>query len=178
LALFQYNWAITLALLMLSIPANAQAASYDFLWTGANGYKMMGAISIPDDLTKAGHIDESAVDCFWIKGLRNNKAIGQWSLGELTPETSWNLNFEPVTLRFRTGGHTSSTYGQEWNMDGGGRNCGIGSFGFNVGSAAQDICINSRLIWASQVPPKKPLTVTRNDKIKFEAADCVFLPVS
>jgi hypothetical protein len=61
---------------------------------------------------------------------------------------------------------------QAWNMDGFGRNCGPGGFGFNIGGAAQDICVDGRLIVASQVPPPTPLAATPAPGLSFPPDAC------
>jgi hypothetical protein len=169
---------LVLVLLAISVPLTGHAASYQFSWTGSNGYRLEGALSIPDALDQENHIDERAVECFWIKGYRGDNAVGQWDIGQLMPETNWSLNFEPQTLRFRTGGLSTGSFGQEWNMNGNGRGCGAGGFGFNAGGYAQDVCINNALIRLSQVPSETPLTAIRNDQIRFNATTCIFVEIS
>jgi len=157
-----------LSLLAVSAASAASAASYEFTWTGANGYKMEGAFSIADDLTEAKFIDESAIECFWVQGYRAEAKVGSWSVGDLTPETTWSFGFKPQDLQFQMSGNRN-----EWNMNGSGRGCGKDGFGFHAGSYAQDVCINDRLIRASQVTPNTPMQATRNDKIKFKSGDCI-----
>lgn len=161
-----------LALLAIATPFSAQAAAYEFLWTGSNGYTLEGAILIPDRLATSDYINERQVECFWIKVYRNDEPLGRWGLGERTEDTTWTLNFEPKNLRFRTGGSSHTAYGQEWNMNGAGYDCGKTGVGFNVGGYAQDVCVKNRLITSSQVKPATPLSAVRNDKVKFEGSDC------
>jgi hypothetical protein len=151
----------------------ATAADYEFSWTGSNNYRLEGAFSISDDLAGSVRIDETDVDCFWIRGFRNNAPIGSWSLRDLTDSTTWTLNFNPSNSQFRVGSNS-----QEWNMNGAGTGCGENGFGFHAGSYAQDVCINNKLIRPSQILPRTPMTATRNDAIKFSAAECIYIPVS
>ena len=159
---------LALTLFAVSISSAADAASYEFTWNGEGGYKMEGAFSISDDLAKKAYIDKSAIECFWIQGYRSDVPIGSWSVGDLTPETTWSFGFKPQDLEFQMAGNRN-----EWNMNGTGRGCGKDGFGFHAGSYAQDICINNRLITASQVTPRTPMMATRNDKIKFKSGDCI-----
>ena len=166
---------LTLALLVTLTPFTAQAASYSFTWQGANGYRIEGAFSIPDRLVKTDYVSQTHVECFRIQGLHLDKSIGIWGLAQLTPETNWKFNFEPVNLVIRTGGSSArSRFGQEWNMNGRGNNCGKGQIGFNSGTAAQDICLDNKLIYASQVPSNTPLQARRNDEIEFSRNDCEY----
>jgi len=175
----RYMKGLVMGLLALSIGSAAQAASYQFTWTGSDGYKLEGALSISNSLAQAKHVDQTAIECFWIQGYRGEALVGRWSIGQLTPKTSWSLSFEPQASQFRTGGQSSTgAFGQAWNMNGTGRGCGIGGFGFNVGGAAQDICINNKLVRSSQMPPETPLKAMRNDKIKFSPDDCGYVQVS
>jgi len=164
-----------LALLVTSTPLTAQAASYSFTWEGSNGYRLEGAFSIPDRLSASEYVDQTEVGCFRIQGFQSDKPIGLWGLAQLTPETNWKFNFEPMNLRIRTGGSSvRSRFGQEWNMNGRGNNCGHDQIGFNSGTAAQDICLDNKLIYASQVPSNTPLKAVRNDDIEFTKNDCEY----
>lgn len=163
--------------LAASVAVPAGAASYRFEWVGAGGYRFEGAISIPDDLAQAAHVDEKAVRCFRIVGFRDDEQVGRFGLGALTPQSYWSVNFEPKALRFRTGGSSYGPNGQEWNMNGSGVGCGAGGFGFNAGDATQDLCIDDRLIFASQIARDTPLSVTRADEIRFTAEDCIADPM-
>jgi len=161
-----------LALSVACLPAAASAASYEFTWTGSNGYRVEGALAISDTLTRSDLITTHDVECFRITGYHNDRLLGHWNLGDLTPETSWNVNFKPKALRFPMGGSSLGREGQEWNMNGNGNSCGPDGFGFNSGTFAQDICVNGRIIVPSQVSRYKPLSATRNDDIEFKAHDC------
>lgn len=167
-----------LTLMLMLMSSSCYAASYQFSWVGSDGYRLEGAFSIPGSLAQAKHIDERAVKCFWIAGYRSDNPVGQWNISQLTDETNWRLNFEPQSSRFRTGGHSQSQFGQEWNMNGFGIGCGEGGFGFNSGNATQDICINNLWIKSSIISPKTSLLAIRNDQIVFEAADCNLLEIS
>ena len=171
-------YCLALFLFCGMVVSDARAASYEFSWTGSDGYWLDGAFSIPDALTNRDYIDEQHVSCFRIKGYQGKTELGKWSLGDVTPETHWNLNFEPNSLQFRTGGNSFGTNGQEWNMNGFGVGCGRNGFGFNAGGAAQDICIDNKFISSSKIPANTPLKATRNDDIRFSANDCNFDYVS
>ena len=167
-----------LTLMLMLISSFCYAASYQFSWVGSDGYRLEGAFSIPDSLAQEKHIDERAVKCFWIAGYRSDNPVGQWNISQLTNETNWRLNFEPQSLRFRTGGHSQSQFGQEWNMNGFGTGCGEDGFGFNSGNVSQDICINNQWIKSSIISPKTSFPAIRNDQLLFEAADCISLEIS
>ncbi len=145
-----------LALLLAAAPANA--ARFQFCWTGANGYTMEGQIEFPDALVDTGLITEAEVTDFQIIGFLDGVALGSWSLSQLTPQTSWVLRFDTTSLRFPTGGIRTVNSYQEWNASGQVNNCGAtGGFGWNGGNYAQDVCIDNVWIEDSSIDPDTPL---------------------
>lgn len=154
-----------------ALPAAAQSVAYSFEWTGSGGYAMRGALSFPADLMGAQRVFEDDVDCFVIEGYRDGQPIGRWALGMLTEETTWFLTFDPVLEEFVVWG-PAAPMPQAWNMDGGGYNCGADGFGFNIGNAAQDLCLDGDLLVESQVMPATPFPAERNDAYPFPADAC------
>ncbi|MEM9755970.1 MAG: hypothetical protein AAF914_08255, partial [Pseudomonadota bacterium] len=131
----------------------AMADTYRFEWQGAGGYSMRGAVAFDPEALETGFLlTEADVDCFEIEGFRDGVPIGRWALGMITEETTWILTFDPSEPAFVASGPEYSMP-QAWNMDGRGENCGEGGFGFNLGSFAQDLCLDNTLIVESQVPP-------------------------
>lgn len=145
-----------LAVLCL-LPAATPAADLAFCWQGSGGYVVEGRMTVPDAALNQSRITETDVTAFTIKGFHDGRPIGSWTLDQVTPQTSWTLNFDPAAMEFVVGGFSRSDRGQEWNANGTLDNCGPGGFGFNAGSASQDICIDNRWIFASIVPPDQPL---------------------
>jgi len=134
---------LTLALCLLALPA--QAADFEFCWEGANGYRMEGRMTVPDALLDAPLLTHADVTGFFIQGFRDDVPLGAWDLSQLTPETSWNLSFDPRGMVFPTGGMHDSPKGQAWNAGGRADDCGDPGFGFNSGTNAQDLCVNN--VW-------------------------------
>lgn len=134
---------VILALCLLVLPA--QAADFEFCWEGANGYRMEGRMTVPDALLGEPLITHNDVTDFFIQGFRDDVPLGAWDLSQLTPETSWNLSFDPRGMVFPTGGMHDSPKGQAWNAGGRADDCGDPGFGFNSGTNAQDVCVNN--VW-------------------------------
>lgn len=141
-------------LVLTMFPGAALAQDYRFEWQGAGGYSMRGAVSFAPVAGK-GVLTQDEVQCFEIEGFLNGASVGSWALGMLTEETMWLLEFDPATQSFMTPYDTNGMP-QAWNMTGVGDGCGEGGFGFNLGSAAQDICIDDALIVESQIAPPTP----------------------
>lgn len=145
---------ICLALLLSA--QGAIADTYRFTWYGGGGYTMSGAVAFAASGGK-GLLTEDDVQCFEITGFRNGQQVGRWALAQLTPTTDWTLLFDPTGPRFVVSDGTGPSMPQAWNMNGLGVNCGPGGFGFNLGNAAQDICLNDRLVIESQIASATPL---------------------
>ncbi len=158
-----------LAALVLTSPA--KAATHAFCWIGANDYRMEGFISYPD--TVDGIVTEDTVTDFGIAGYRGETLLGQWSLKDRTPSTSFILRFDTRTLSFPMGGIPAQGTYQEWNANGAVNNCGTPGFGFNGGNAFQDVCVNDTFIRESSIEPDTPLTVSANPE-----TPCGPLPMS
>jgi hypothetical protein len=147
--------ALGLVIALVAFPANS--AELQFCWIGQAGYTLVGRMVFPDHLDMADRITEADVTAFHMIGYHENRFVGQWSLTDLRPETSWNLNFLPREMRFATGRTSSSDDGQQWNADGTATDCGNPGFGFNAGASAQDICLNGQFIEESGIDPTTPL---------------------
>lgn len=158
-------------LALITGAAAAQDARFRFLWQGAGDYTMRGALSFPADLLSQGVIHETDLSCFEIEGFLGAAPVGRWALGLLGPETSWTLTFDPAVSAFLVYG-SGAAMPQAWNMDGAGYNCGPGGFGFNIGNAAQDLCIDGQLIFDSQVDPSQPFPAVRDDTLVFGENAC------
>jgi len=151
--------------------AAAQTVAYSFVWQGGGGYSMRGGLSFDAALMGGQLVLEDDVQCFVIQGFRGDEPIGRWALGQLTEETTWRLTFDPVTERFPVWG-PDTPMPQAWNMDGGGYDCGDGGFGFNIGNAAQDLCLDGTLLVDSQVAPARPFPARRDDDFAFPGDAC------
>ncbi|NJM81561.1 MAG: hypothetical protein HC844_02905 [Tabrizicola sp.] len=149
------------AVAVIALVAATPAFGVDvhFCWIGNEGYRMTGRMTYPDHLADAERITGEDVTAFEITGYRDASIIGTWSLAERGPDTAWNLNFLPREMRFATGGLSYGPDGQDWNAGGGVDACGVPGFGFNSGSAAQDICLDGIYAIESGIPPDTPLPV-------------------
>ncbi len=164
-----------MAVLALVAGAGAvQAAdlTWRFEWQGNGGYEMRGAIAIDAALAERDYVYAEDVECFVVEGYHEDKPIGRWALGMKTDETSWSLTFRPKQDAFEVFGE-ESPMPQAWNMNGFGNDCGREGFGFNIGNAAQDLCLNGQLVTASQVTPSRPFPATRDDAVSFPADACL-----
>ncbi|MGZ9808917.1 hypothetical protein ACXN5S_00455 [Pseudoroseicyclus sp. H15] len=117
---------------------------------------MTGRIAFPDSALGKALVTERDVTEFEITGWLDGAEIGAWSLDELTPETTWHLNFDPKERRFPTGGNYPGAASQGWNANGEVNDCGPGGFGFNSGNWAQDVCLDGTWISASSIEPDVP----------------------
>lgn len=151
--------------------AGAEQVTYEFQWVGGGGYGLSGAMSYDSAAISGPIVTEDDVTCFVIEGRHNGQPIGRWALGHLTSDTTWQLTFLPAQSAF-VGYNPITPMPQAWNMDGAGRNCGAGGFGFNIGNAAQDICVDGRLILESQAPPRGAIPARRNDLYDFAKDAC------
>lgn len=152
-------------------PGAVVAQDFQFEWSGSGGYAMRGAVSFgPNDGKRL--LTEADVQCFEIEGFHNGDRIGRWALGLLTEDTTWQLMFDPGSSSFVTAGPELGI-SQAWNMNGTGNDCGVGGFGFNLGSFAQDICLDNTLIVESQVPPPTPFPAFEIDGYVFGQDACL-----
>ncbi len=151
--------------------AQSQSVAFGFEWSGGGGYVMRGGLSFSADLMGSQIVTQEDVQCFVIEGFKDDVPIGRWALGQLTEETTWTLTFDPVVEAFVVFG-PGAPMPQAWNMDGGGFNCGEGGFGFNIGNAAQDLCLDGQLIYESQVEPEQSFPAVRDDGFAFPSDAC------
>lgn len=166
-------WRIAIVTLAIwTSGARAEDAAYSFVWEGAGGYEMRGAMAFDADLLSQPEITQSDLTCFVIEGTRDGAPLGRWALSMLNEETSWLLRFRPGASEFVVWGE-GAQMPQAWNMDGWGTDCGPGGFGFNIGGQAQDLCVDGRLMQDSQVPPPRPFPALRNDDVAFPADACM-----
>ena len=149
--------ALTLALSLALTAQTAAAETVHFCWTGANGYTMTGRMDVPDRLMSNAVLTEDHIDAFKIAGYRNGQLLGTWDMTQAGRGTTFHLRFDPVGMRFLTGGSYPSTYSQGWNADGTVEDCGEGGFGFNSGNYAQDVCLNGTWLADSSIDPATPL---------------------
>ncbi|MEM6487740.1 MAG: hypothetical protein AAF677_05620 [Pseudomonadota bacterium] len=141
-------------------PATSRAdamAEFTFTWTGSNGYSLSGVLVIDRRLLCTGVITGDQVSAFEIRGFLDGASLGTWSLEDLTPATSWNLNFDTVEFLFPTGGDDWGPEGQQWNASGAVDDCGKPGFGFNSGNAGQDVCVDDVFRRASTIDRYTPL---------------------
>ncbi|WP_116083091.1 hypothetical protein [Tropicimonas sp. IMCC34011] len=166
---------LCLALLLLPIPAAADMAYWTFAWEGAGDWRLEGAMSYPEQ--ESGLVTGADVSCFAIQGFAGEEEVGRWGLGDLTLDTTWRLTFAPGAGAFVVEGE-GIRMPQAWNMDGYGTDCGPGGFGFNIGNAAQDLCLDGRLVTESQRPPQTPFPALRADApIDFPEGACRAAPL-
>ncbi len=155
----------------LSGAAWAGDVTYRFEWQGAGGYLMQGALSFDDALMSRQLIVEEDIACFVIDGYKDAEPVGRWALGMRTEETTWQLTFDPV-LEELVVWSVDFPMPQAWNMNGAGTNCGEGGFGFNIGNAAQDLCLDGKLLRDSQIDPSRPMPTLRDDNYTFPSDAC------
>lgn len=153
-------------------PTVAEEARFRFEWQGGGGYVMRGAMSFDAGLLDGSIVTGGELTCFYIEGRRDGAPVGRWALSMLDEETSWVLTFLPQSSEFAVF-DDGALMPQAWNMDGLGRDCGPGGFGFNIGNAAQDLCIDGTLIVASQVEPTRPFPALRDDTLSFPPDACM-----
>ena len=155
----------------LASSANAGDVAYRFEWQGSGGYSIRGAMSFDVALLGRKLVREDDLSCFQITGYLGEEQIGRWALGNLTLDTTWTLTFSPSAEAFEVYSEVHPMP-QAWNMDGYGENCGTPGFGFNIGNAAQDICVDGQLVVESQMPPPTPFPVQRVQSVKFASDAC------
>ena len=149
---------IRIAALATALAGPAQAATQTFCWLGANEYRVEGYITYPDT-AQGWLLTENTVTDFGITGWRGNTFLGEWSMKDLTPDTSFTLRFNTRTMAFPMGGYREDDTYQEWNADGTATDCGTPGFGFNGGNRAQDICVDGQFIEESGIDPDTPLSI-------------------
>lgn len=162
---------IRAALLTLALSHPAHAVTHSFCWIGAEDYRIEGTISYPDGFD--GIVTEEDVTGFRITGWRGGDYLGEWSLAQRTPDTSFTLRFDARTLAFPMGGFRDAGTYQEWNADGTATDCGNPGFGFNGGNRAQDVCVDGQFIDESGIAPDTPLMISPEG-----ATPCGPLPMS
>ncbi|WP_229672966.1 hypothetical protein [Salipiger pallidus] len=164
-------WAMIL-LPLLGGAAGAEDVAFRFTWEGGNGYEMTGALSFDSALLERGEVREGDLTCFVAEGTQGGASVGRWALGMRTEDTTWHMTFLPQQSEFAVFG-PRYPMPQAWNMDGFGTDCGAGGFGFNIGNAAQDLCIDGALVVPSQVPPDQPFPAVRDDDVAFPPDACI-----
>jgi len=167
----QQFWRVLIGSVICWSPAFAEPVRYTFVWPGEGGYLMRGALAFDTGAARDGIIAADAVDCFVIEGFRGRQRVGRWALSMLTEQTTWTLAFDVEAEAFVVFGG-GDPMPQAWNMDGGGFNCGMGGFGFNIGNAAQDLCADGQLLFDSQVDPARPFPATEAPDYQFPADAC------
>lgn len=136
------KWLSTIAVLVMPLSAHAIPLTYNFNWTGSNGYTMTGSFTGED----AGpvtdmYIRDSEVSELFFEGFLNNISIGSNNTAHL--QNGFNFNFDVAAGAFVLGGISTTDSGQRWNVSG-----PVG-FGFGSGDLAAALFINSGLISGS-----------------------------
>ena len=144
---------------------------FSFEWQGAGGYTLRGGFSYHLEEVSGAFVRERDLTCFFVDGEQDGTAIGHWGLTMLNEETDWRLFFDPETPELLVEG-MGVDMPQAWNMDGFGTSCGPGGFGFNIGNAAQDLCLDGKLIVESQVSPFQPFPVRRDPDLQMPSYAC------
>lgn len=156
---------------LCSGPAMAEEVTWRFTWEGEGGYVVRGGMSYDAQTVTGPLVTAGDVTCFFIEGSRDGAVVGTWGLTQLNEETWWKLHFDPASAQFLVEG-MGVDMPQAWNMDGFGTSCGPGGFGFNIGNAAQDLCVDGALIVESQVDPYRAFPAERADGMRFPGYAC------
>jgi hypothetical protein len=165
-------WTLSVCLALVAAgSARAETAIWTFRWEGANGYAMTGALAFDAAIAERRLVTERDLACFAITGTRDGRVLGRWSLGALTPDTSWRLHFDGRAGVFLVEG-MGVRMPQAWNMNGRGDDCGEDGFGFNVGNLGQDVCVDGALVESSRIDPPTPLPATRVQRHGFPRGAC------
>ncbi|MBT53395.1 MAG: hypothetical protein CMF72_08355 [Mameliella sp.] len=167
---------LALGLTIAAGGAVADPVTYAFEWAGGGGYAIKGALQFDDAAYTGRFVREQDLSCFVIEGSKDGEDVGRWALTMLNEQTSWRMHFDPVLGRFLVEGE-GVWMPQAWNMNGEGIDCGEGGFGFNIGNAAQDICVDNQLIFESQVTPEEPFLAARMDEFEFPRDACIAPPL-
>ncbi|MBU2960938.1 hypothetical protein KO516_08945 [Citreicella sp. C3M06] len=152
--------------------AAAEDIAYSFHWDGANGYELHGGMAFDEAFLSQPEVNARDLSCFFIEGRKDGAPIGRWALGMLSETTTWTLTYLPAREAFAVYS-AQHPMPQAWNMDGDGVDCGKGGFGFNIGNAAQDLCLDGQLLLASQVPPDRPFPATLAPDMQFPPDACL-----
>lgn len=162
-----------MALVLVGVAGSvaAEPVIHAFEWQGAGDYIVKGALEYDGALIMGRFVRDVDLSCFIIEGHKAGEPIGRWALTMLNEQTTWRLHFDPVAGRFVVDGE-GIWMPQAWNMNGDGVDCGAGGFGFNIGNAAQDICVDNQLIFESQVAPDKAFPAVRVDDFEFPRDAC------
>lgn len=168
-----HRMCLALGFYALVSAAYAESATFRFVWQGAGGYSVQGALAFDSAYLGKDLITGDEISCFAIEGLLEGEVVGRWALGQLSPgETTWRLHFSPAQSAFFVEGQGIGMP-QAWNMNGEGVDCGPDGFGLNIGNFAQDICIGGDLIEDSQVSPFQPFPAMRDDGFVFPSDACL-----
>ncbi len=162
---------LSIILTVLSGAALAEPVSYAFEWQGGDGYRVKGALEFDPAAVSGPFVLEDDLSCFVIEGTKDGAPIGRWALTMLNEQTTWRLHFDPQTSRFLVDGE-GIWMPQAWNMNGEGVDCGPEGFGFNIGNAAQDICLDGTLVVESQVAPTAAFPASKVTDFSFPRDAC------
>jgi hypothetical protein len=166
------RWSLSwILVLSTGTAAVAEPVSYAFEWSGSGGYEVRGALQFDGDTVGNRFVQAEDVTCFVMEGTRDGAPLGRWALSMLNEETTWRLHFDPLNGSFVVEGQ-GIWMPQAWNMNGEGTDCGLGGFGFNIGNAAQDICLDGSLIVDSQAAPTQPFPAVRVARYDFPRDAC------
>lgn len=166
MVLYSYK-RIMIILLLVCLPVNALAITYDISWVGSNGYEMTGLFSYSDAFIDSGLINEGQIDEFRIEGFHNDTSIGSWDLDAGSASIyPFNFNFDTTTESFLVGGVHSGPMGQSWNYV-------AGTFGFASGLASQVVSLDSSINESLVEIPSSALNATVRT-VPFPAAVWLF----
>ncbi|MGB1235683.1 MAG: hypothetical protein ACPG5U_08115 [Planktomarina sp.] len=152
--------------------ARAQQVTYSFVWTGSGDYSVKGAFSFDEGEISNAFVFSDDVVCFEMTGFHKDQEIGKTSLVDMEGTQNWIFHFDHRSKRLLVHGDTFLSMPQAWNMGGRGNDCGEAGFGLNIGSAAQDICINNTLIYESQIHPSTPFPVHVDPDYAYTQMHC------
>ncbi len=117
---------LTLFFCLMAPTANAGIITYDFAWSGANGYTMAGWFDYDDVNAGDGAIRDGEVNSLMFEGFLNGVSVGVSNGANLL--AGFNFNFDALTGQFFQNGNSFGENGQRWNVSGPGIGWEAGSF--------------------------------------------------
>ena len=158
---------LALILLIFSGGANAALITYDFSWTGANGYSLQGSFSYDDAVLEGyrpspGWLGQSDLTSFTMTGYHNGEILGSFTglLAGDPAESQFNFNYESESF---------GTY-QLWNVFG----SETDTVGFGSGSANQRLYFNGSVGESVILTENTTLVATKVNVVPIPAAVWLF----
>jgi hypothetical protein len=145
-----FSTIMVAVMLAAPIAASAASISYNFNWTGTDGYTMSGNFSFDTANAADGAIRDGEVASLFFEGFLNSVLVGTNAVAPL--QAGFNFNFDTVAEQFFLGGLSADDNGQRWNFFGAG-------LGFGAGSAASGLTDGSSTLGLISNPA--PLVATR-----------------